>query len=117
MSAPGLPTLFVSHGAPTLALEPGTAGPMLRGLGQSLPRPTAIVALSPHWMARQPIIGTSAQPPTIHDFGGFDTALYALRYPASGAPQLAPRQGPVHAIGTPAPGVWADAMRGAGRAV
>lgn len=91
MSAPGLPTLFVSHGAPMLALEPGTAGPMLRGLGQLLPRPAAIVALSPHWMARRPIIGTSAQPPTIHDFGGFDPALYALRYPAPGAPQLAPR--------------------------
>ena len=86
-----MPTLFVSHGSPMLPLEPGTAGPMLRGLGQSLPRPQAIVAFSPHWMARQAIVGTSPRPETVHDFGGFDPALYTLRYPAPGAPQLAHR--------------------------
>ena len=86
-----MPTLFVSHGSPMLPLEPGTAGPMLQALGQALPRPEAILAFSPHWMARQPTVGTSAQPETLHDFGGFDTALYTLRYPAPGAPQLAAR--------------------------
>lgn len=74
-----------------LSLEPGTAGPMLQALGAALPRPEAILAFSPHWMARQPVVGTSAQPGTIHDFGGFDPVLYTLRYPAPGAPQLAPR--------------------------
>ncbi|MGA8009458.1 MAG: class III extradiol ring-cleavage dioxygenase, partial [Thiomonas sp.] len=91
MNASSLPTLFVSHGSPMLSLEPGTAGPMLQALGAALPRPEAILAFSPHWMARQPVVGTSAQPGTIHDFGGFDPALYTLRYPAPGAPQLAPR--------------------------
>ena len=91
MTAAPMPTVFVSHGSPMLPLEPGTAAPMLQALGQGLPRPAAILAFSPHWMARQPTIGTSAQPETIHDFGGFDPALYALRYPAPGAPQLAPR--------------------------
>ena len=36
-----LPTLFVSHGAPTFALEPGRLGPQLTALGQALPRPAA----------------------------------------------------------------------------
>jgi aromatic ring-opening dioxygenase catalytic subunit (LigB family) len=37
-----LPSLFVSHGAPTFAIEPGLAGPKLTSLGQSLPRPRAV---------------------------------------------------------------------------
>ena len=34
-----MPSLFVSHGAPTFALEPGVAGPALAALGRELPRP------------------------------------------------------------------------------
>lgn len=91
MPAQRMPTLFVSHGSPMLPLEPGSAGPMLQALGQALPRPEIILAFSPHWMARQPILGTSTRPATLHDFGGFDRALYALQYPAPGAPQWAAR--------------------------
>ena len=32
-----LPSLFISHGAPTLALEPGLLGPRLTALGEALP--------------------------------------------------------------------------------
>ena len=90
-AAPRLPSVFVSHGSPMLPLEPGTAAPMLQQLGAELPRPAAIVALSPHWMARVPLLGASAQPPTLHDFGGFDPALQDLRYAAPGDPALAQR--------------------------
>ncbi len=85
------PTLFVSHGSPMLPLEPGTAVPMLRQLGRDLPRPQAILAFSPHWMAREPLAGSSPRPATLHDFGGFDPALRALRYPVPGDPALARR--------------------------
>lgn len=44
-----MPSLFVSHGSPTFATEPGRAGPLLRHTADSLPRPKAIVLLSPHW--------------------------------------------------------------------
>lgn len=42
-----LPSLFVSHGAPTFALEPGPAGCALHALGALLPRPRAVLVLSP----------------------------------------------------------------------
>ena len=86
-----MPSLFISHGAPTFALEPGLAGPRLTALGRALPRPQAVLVVSPHWMTPTPRVGFAAQPDTIHDFGGFDPALYQLRYPAPGHAALAQR--------------------------
>ncbi|MFL9609528.1 DODA-type extradiol aromatic ring-opening family dioxygenase [Methylobacillus sp. Pita2] len=82
-------TLFISHGAPSLVLEPGKTGEMLAELGKSLPRPDAIVAVSAHWDTQQPRISAAARPETIHDFGGFPRAMYEMQYPAPGAPELA----------------------------
>jgi len=85
-----LPALFVSHGAPTFAIDPGVAGPKLAALGRGLPRPRAVLMISPHWMTRGGVAVTaSARPETLHDFGGFAQALYELQYPAPGAPELA----------------------------
>ena len=52
-----LPSLFVSHGAPTFALEPGLAGPRLTALGSALPRPEAVLVVSPHWTTPSPRVG------------------------------------------------------------
>src|SRR5690606_25617344 len=70
---------------------PGLAGPRLAALGRALPRPQAVLVVSPHWMTPVPRVGTAAQPATIHDFGGFDPALYELGYPARGHADLAQR--------------------------
>jgi len=86
-----LPSLFISHGAPTFALEPGVAGSRLTSLGRTLPRPQAVLVVSPHWMTPTPRVSLAAQPQTIHDFGGFDPALYQLSYPAPGHAVLAQR--------------------------
>jgi 4,5-DOPA dioxygenase extradiol len=84
-----IPPVFVSHGAPTLAIEPGAAGAMLAQLAASLPRPRAILVASAHWEAGSAAVSTSAAPPTIHDFGGFPDVLYTLRYAAPGATDVA----------------------------
>lgn len=84
-----LPSLFVSHGSPMFALEAGRTGPALRAWAQAQPRPRGIVLMSPHWMARAPLVMSTPAPQTWHDFGGFPAALYQLQYPAPGDPALA----------------------------
>lgn len=87
-----LPTLFVSHGSPMFALEPGTTGAELRlwaiELLQAHGTLRGVVVMSPHWMAHAPAVMTNPQPDTWHDFGGFPQALYELRYPAPGSTAL-----------------------------
>ncbi|HET9821671.1 MAG TPA: class III extradiol ring-cleavage dioxygenase [Burkholderiaceae bacterium] len=92
---PRLPALFVSHGSPMIALEPGAAGRFLQRLGPALDatfgRPRAVVALSAHTLTRRPVLLAAARHETVHDFGRFDERLFDLRYDAPGAPALAPR--------------------------
>lgn len=83
------PVFFISHGAPTFALEPGQLGPQLTTLGRQLGSIHAVLVVSPHWQTRDVQVMTTALPETVHDFGGFARALYELRYPATGHPELA----------------------------
>ena len=93
MNAAPLPSLFVSHGSPMIALEPGPTGTFLERLGPAIARtfgrPRAVLAISAHTLARQPALLAAAQHDTVHDFGGFPDALYRLHYDAPGAPDLA----------------------------
>ncbi len=90
MTTTALPSLFVSHGAPLFAVEPGTTGPALQNWGAYLPADLrGVVVMSPHWMSRGLAVMSGPQPQTWHDFGGFPPALYELQYPAPGSPVLA----------------------------
>jgi 4,5-DOPA dioxygenase extradiol len=86
-----LPSLFVSHGAPTLPFDDVPARAFLKGLGASMPKPKGIVIASAHWETNVPAVNRVAVNGTIHDFGGFPQALYDLRYPAPGSAALSDR--------------------------
>jgi len=85
------PAVFFSHGAPTLAIDPGDYGHALANFGRGLtPVPRAVVVFSGHFEAPLPARATAAaRPPLIYDFGGFPDEMYRIQYPAPGDPQLA----------------------------
>ena len=84
-----LPSVFVSHGSPMHALQPGAAGEAWAALGRRLPRPKALLVASAHWETQVPMLTGSGRPETIHDFFGFPEPLYKLRYPAPGSAEVA----------------------------
>ncbi len=85
---PPFPALFVSHNAPTLALDQAK-GADFRRMAEQMPRPRAILAISAHWESHDEIlIGCEERCELIYDFYGFPQALYELDYAAPTAPEL-----------------------------
>jgi 4,5-DOPA dioxygenase extradiol len=84
------PVLFVSHGAPTLALDGGAWAAALRAWAGTLREVRAILVVSAHWESAGPVrVMAAKRPETLHDFGGFPEPLYQMQYPSPGDPALA----------------------------
>jgi 4,5-DOPA dioxygenase extradiol len=120
-----LPSIYVSHGSPMIAIEPSPAAAFLQRLGPAVDaafgRPRAVVMVSPHTATREPVVQAAARHVAVHDFGGFPEALYRLRYDAPGDPELAQQVArclqqanlPVHLVGEGAldHGIWTVMLR------
>ncbi|RIQ17236.1 dioxygenase [Bordetella avium] len=86
------PVLFVSHGSPMLAVDPGRTGAVLaQWSARQAGKPSGILVVSPHWMGQGLAVSTRDRQIAWHDFGGFPPELYALQYSPPGLPALAAR--------------------------
>ncbi|KAB2330141.1 dioxygenase [Cytobacillus depressus] len=84
-----LPSFFIAHGAPLLAIEDNEYTQFLHSLGRTLPKPKAVVLFSAHWESSVQKVSDVDQYRTIYDFGGFPESLYRIQYPANGDKEIA----------------------------
>jgi len=117
-----MPSLFVSHGNPMLALD-NESTLEYRNWSARLPRPKALLIFSAHWEKTGLVFGEIVRhEKLIYDFYGFPDELYQLQYPAPGAEWLVDevrrlvnedipqsRRGLDHGVWVPLLQMWPDA--------
>ena len=87
-----MPTLFVGHGSPMMALEHTETTSTFQAIGKNIinnyGKPKAILAISAHWYTDGTYIQSAENPKQIYDMYGFPQELYEVVYPAKGDSSL-----------------------------
>ncbi len=84
-----MPSLFLAHGSPMLAIQDTDYTSFLKTLGETY-KPKAIVIFTAHWESEVLTISSSDNEyETIYDFGGFPPELYEIKYRAKGSSSIA----------------------------
>src|SRR5262245_13249866 len=85
-----MPVMFIGHGTPTSAIQPNQWTKAWFEQAQKLPKPSAILSISAHWLTRGgSLVTMSEKPPMNYDFNGFPREMYQIVYPAPGGVELA----------------------------
>ena len=90
-----MPVLFVPHGGGPMPLM-GESNhqeliQFLSSVGESLPRPKAILMVTAHWEEDIVTVSSKADPKLLFDYYGFPPETYRFSYSAAGNPTLAGR--------------------------
>ena len=88
-----MPVLFTGHGSPMNGIEENEFTDYWKKLGREIPKPTAVLCISAHWLTKGTKVTAMNSPKTIHDFGGFPQhyLMYNIRLPAIRSLQKKPR--------------------------
>ncbi|MCB9589456.1 MAG: dioxygenase [Polyangiaceae bacterium] len=84
-----MPSIFVGHGAPLLAVDAEKGAPLVEWgtvLAREFKTPRAVLSISAHWTTAGDTLslGPLTPQPLIYDFSGFPEELYRVKYPAPG---------------------------------
>lgn len=105
-----MPSIFLGHGSPMLALDDNNITHTLSTLGQRVireyGRPKAILMISAHWYKNRNLIQRTGHPTQIYDMYGFPKALYAVKYPVSGCAELSDAVLAIKELGAVVDNTW-----------